>query len=323
MRTSDALTVVITTSVTPSSPSTILLSSILESFHQHCKDLAGCRVILVFDGYDRIAPQARLKKGQVTPDQANCYALYKGKSKKLFLSEHYEDAEVTLTVTEGQAEYGSEHKGQNVVNFTTSQTQDKKITFIEPQQRLGFGLAVRTALRMVDTPYVWVQQHDWALVSEFPVQSLLQIMQHHKLNEDIPIKYVCLPAVRMLSYTTCADVVEYPKLKSLTATLKGNFVPELQPDVKIPLTPLFFWHDKPHIACTAHYLARVFPTRLAMLRGDFIEDKVGQRARAQMKEGLVSIFPTMVPPIETSKAWSLHFIPHLPLADIFISKCTQ
>jgi hypothetical protein len=29
----------------------------------------------------------------------------------------------------------------------------------------------------------------------------------------------------------------------------------------------------------------VFPTRLAMRRGEFIEDKIGQRARAQMKEG--------------------------------------
>lgn len=288
MRTGDVLTVVITTSVTPSSPSTILLSSILDSFRHHCKDLLDCRVILVFDGYDRIAPQARLKKGQVTPEQADCYALYKEKSKSLILSEYYKEAEVTLAVTEGEAEYGSEHKGQNVVKFATSQSQDKKVTFIEPQQRLGFGLAVRSALRMVETPYVWVQQHDWALVMEFPIQSLLQIMQRHKLNEEVPIKYVCLPAVRMLSYASCADVVEYPNLKSLTSTLKGDFNPELRSDVKIPLTPLFFWHDKPHVACTAHYLARVFPTRLAMLRGDFIEDKVGQRARAQMKDGQVS-----------------------------------
>jgi hypothetical protein len=48
---------------------------------------------------------------------------------------------------------------------------------------------------------------------------------------------------------------------------------------------MFLWHDKPHIASTAHYLARVFPSRLAIARGDFIEDSIGQRARMQMKEG--------------------------------------
>ncbi|KAL8308534.1 hypothetical protein RB593_006719 [Gaeumannomyces tritici] len=114
-----------------------------------------------------------------------------------------------------------------------------------------------------------------------------------------PIKYICLPSGRLLSYAVQAHVTRYPALLRTTGKLKQSFVPSgsttptdldsespLPPiSSSIPLTPLFFWHDKPHIAETAHYLARVFPTRLAMGRGDFIEDTVGHRARNQMKDG--------------------------------------
>jgi hypothetical protein len=143
---------------------------------------------------------------------------------------------------------------------------------------------------MTSTPYVWVQQHDWILVSSFAVDAILQIMSASSSDSQVPIKYVCLPAVRMLSYAVSAAVIRFPVLRELTSSLKRDFYPASMKDVKIPLTPMFFWHDKPHIASTAHYLARVFPSRLAMLRGDFIEDKIGQRARSQMKDGLVSNF---------------------------------
>ncbi|KAH7129502.1 hypothetical protein B0J13DRAFT_453020 [Dactylonectria estremocensis] len=284
--TSSLLTVIITTSITPSAPSTELVSSILASFSRHCPDLADCSVIVVFDSYDHIVASARLKKGHVTPEQARDFSVYKENVKQLVLDQHCGDNQaVVLTQGHGEAEYGSPGKADNAVPFTTTQTQDKKVTFIEPSRRLGFGLAVRSALRMAETPYVWIQQHDWALVSNFPIHPLLKIMFASEATPDAPIKYVCLPAVRMLSYATSPDVVEFPALRALTASLKGDFSPASEEGVKIPLTPLFFWHDKPHVASVAHYLTRVFPTRLAMLRGDFIEDKIGQRARGQMKEG--------------------------------------
>jgi hypothetical protein len=254
-------------------------------------------VIVVFDGYDQVVPKARLKKGYVTSEQARDFSLYKENVKKLVLEQHYQGNEdIIFTRTEAEAEYGSPCDAQNVVSYTAAQTHDKKVTFIEPSRRLGFGLAVRSALRTTETPYVWVQQHDWILVSDFPIDPLLQIMRDSELDSKVPIKYVCLPAVRMRSYAVSADVIRFPVLRELTSSLKRDFSPASQPDIKIPLTPLFFWHDKPHIASTAHYLARVFPTRLAMLRGDFIEDKIGQCARAQMKEGLVSNFWSYLSP---------------------------
>ncbi|KAF4973097.1 hypothetical protein FSARC_528 [Fusarium sarcochroum] len=289
----DLLTVIITTSPTPSAPSTELISSILDSFDRHCPALTACNVIVVFDAFDQIVPTARLKKGQVTPQQAADFNSYKKNVKDLILRKYHHDAATAaFTRRNAIAEYGSPCDPQNTVDYTISQTPDDKVTFIEPSRRLGFGLAVRSALRVTQTPHVWVQQHDWALVADLPIEPLLQIMQIRESDPEAPMKYVCLSAVRMLSYATSSDVMRFPALCELSSSLTRDYESPSQPDVKVPLTPMYFWHDKPHVASTAHYLERVFPTRLAMLRGDFIEDKIGQRARAQMKDGLWSKWAT-------------------------------
>lgn len=285
---SSLLTVIITTSITPSAPSTELLSSIYQSFSLHCPFLRRCRVIVTFDGFDKITPKARLKKGCVTLQQAENYELYKQNVKEYIIGQYCGNDTPALTTKEAVAEFGSQNNPDNTVGYTITQMPCKDITFIESSRRLGFGLSVRSALRVTETPFVWIQQHDWMLSSSLPIEPLLQIMKESETDPDKPIKYVCLPATRMLSYAGTADVAHFPTLDRLTLEIKGDYSPKLEPDVKIPLTPMFFWHDKPHVASTAHYLERVFPTRLAMLRGDFIEDKVGQRARAQMKEGQVS-----------------------------------
>ncbi|KAI0172995.1 hypothetical protein GGR52DRAFT_431018 [Hypoxylon sp. FL1284] len=278
------LTLIITTSPTPSAPSTELISEILSSFRTHCGALLSCRVIVVFDTYDRIASQARLKKGHVTPDGARCFGLYKQNIQELILKEFSSsETEPSLSHGDGEAEFGYGKLEANSVSFATTQSHEKRVTFIEPSKRLGFGLAVRTALRLTETPFVWVQQHDWSLVSEIPLAPLLDIMQATECDESMPVSYVCFPSIRLLSYADSAHVLQYPMLRSLTASLKHDFVAES--GAVIPLTPMFFWHDKPHLASTRHYLSRVFPTRLSMLRGAFIEDTIGQRARNQMKEG--------------------------------------
>lgn len=300
---SQLLTIIFTTSITPSAPSTELLSSILSSFEKHCPALLKCNTITVFDNYDQIKPKARLKKGHITPDQAAAFAEYKSNVKKLILAPHFSaDADIDFTEETEEAEYGSIGIADNSVSYTTTQTSDKKVTFLEPTRRLGFGLAVRSALRRASTPYVWIQQHDWALVADFPIEAVLQILtaSEHTPNaisdtdadtdnevDNPPIKYICLPAIRMLSYATSADVTSFTIPKTQTSFLKRDFSPPSHPEIKIPLTPLFLWHDKPHIASREHYLARVFPSRLSVLRGDFIEDKIGQRASAQMKDGEV------------------------------------
>lgn len=313
----DLVTVVLTTSPTPSAPSTELLSSIIASFQKHCAPLTRCRIILVLDTYDRIASDSRLKKGTVTAEGAKKFAEYKKNAKQLILDEYsrsyggvengcYDDE---LIITEGEAEFGSVAYAQqhNAVTLTITRTKDGRITFIEPHARVGFGLGVRSALRLTETPYVWIQQHDWALVADIPLAPLLEIMQQSesapespdssdsetadgqepRRTSDVPVKYVCFPSTRMVSYAKSDHVMLYPALRALTNLYKQNFsVGSGSTSVKIPLTPLFFWHDKPHLASTAHYLSQIFPSRAAMLRGAFIEDTAGQRARTEMKDGM-------------------------------------
>lgn len=281
---SEALTVIIATSPTPSAPSAELLDTILTSFQDFCPALLSCRVIVVFDTFDRVAAVNRLKKGSVTAEGAANFPVYKENVKKLIFKQFAgkEDEDVPMIEEQGEAEFGSPCMPGNCTPFTVRRTEDKRVVFIEPTERLGFGLAVRSALRLVETPYVWVQQHDWNLHAEIPIRSILEVMMN--APEEAPVKYVCLPSPRMLGYADSAHVNLYPFLRELTSSLKRDFTSSEK--VKIPLTPLFFWHDKTHIAETEHYLSRVFPTRLAMPRGAFIEDYIGQRARNQMKEGM-------------------------------------
>ncbi|KXJ89378.1 hypothetical protein Micbo1qcDRAFT_235206 [Microdochium bolleyi] len=314
---SEAVTLVITTSPTPSAPSTELLSAILDSFQAHCAVLLRCRVIVVLDTFDRIGPVARLKKGQVTEQGAKDTEDYKSNVKKLVLKRWgYQAMSTTLELGElisstHDAEFGYDAEEANSIPvLATSTPGDGHVTFLEPTRRLGFGLAVRTALRMAQTPYVWIQQHDWNLVADIPLAGILDIMRRHNDHEVSPVQYVCLPSVRMLGYATSGHVINFPALKSLTTSLRQDFTVSAAAcasqttlglravdrsaahntsrapvTTSIPLTPMFFWHDKPHIASTAHYLSRVFPTRLAIPRGAFIEDTIGQRGRNQMKEG--------------------------------------
>ncbi|KAK0709340.1 hypothetical protein B0T26DRAFT_721231 [Lasiosphaeria miniovina] len=323
----DLVTLIITTSPTPSAPSTELLSAVLSSFRAHCPALLEFRVILVIDTYDHITTRARLKKGQVTADFAQKFAAYKDNAKRLILDQYApappgKDADShgrDMALSSSEAEFGSIQyaKQNNNVPLAISRTRDGRVTFIEPGVRLGFGLAVRSALRLTETPYVWVHQHDWALVADIPIGPLLDIMQEQERHAPaesesdsspadtaadgmdrqvltVPVKYVCFPSIRMVSYATSDHVVQFPALRALTNLHKQNFTPRSSAATapspegaaqKIPLTPLFFWHDKPHLATTAHYLALVFPNRMSMLRGAFIEDTAGHRARCEMKDG--------------------------------------
>lgn len=310
---SQSLTVIITTSPTPSAPSVELLASILGSFREHCPVLLTCRVIVVIDTFDRVAPANRLKKGCVTAQGAANFPAYKRNVENLVLQTFGEaqglDFSLMEEVEEGKAEFGSPGTPANP-NFTTfrlRRTADGRVTLIEPTERLGFGLAVRSALRVVETPYVWVQQHDWRLDNSIPIDSIVEVMRASEAarcgcsddsdndsdndNESgsdnpVPVRYVCLPSVRLLGYADSPHVTAFPALREATARHRRDFPTAAAGGESVPLTPLFFWHDKTHIASTRHYLDRVFPTRLAIPRGAFIEDHIGQRARNQTKEGL-------------------------------------
>lgn len=277
------VTLIITTSPTPSAPATDLISTVFQSYQTHCPELLACPIIVVFDTYERVAQRSRLKKGEVTTEGAASYREYKENIKELISRTYTSQApdHHTWTTSEEDAEYGSPSTAP--ASLDLSSTLDGRVTFIEAKERIGFGLAVRSALRAARTPYVWIHQHDWELSASIPLCSILDVMHQSTHDDAAPIRYVCLPSPRMKDYAASNHVEMFPELRDLTAKLRREVPSTKGPSV--PLTPLFFWHDKPHVAERQHYLARVFPSRLAMSRGDFIEDTIGHRARDQMKEG--------------------------------------
>ncbi|KAI8277749.1 hypothetical protein K4K56_000528 [Colletotrichum sp. SAR 10_98] len=170
-----------------------------KSVRQHCADLLSCRIIVVFDTYDRIGPVSRLKKGVVTEEGAQQYDAYRKNVKTLVLGTYGHSSNVELAQEQGEAEYGFDGRAAlNLTPFTVNSTKDDKVAFVEPAERLGFGLAVRTALRITTTPYVWVHQHDWTLVADIPIAPVLDIMKATDEDEEAPVKYICLASVRML-----------------------------------------------------------------------------------------------------------------------------
>lgn len=297
------LTLIITTSPTPSAPSTELLSAVFASFRKHCPQLLRCKIIIVFDTFDSICDQARLKKGRVVAQGAAAFELYKANVKALIVDQFPANHDCGLKQTTASAEFGSPHEAGNTINLNVSHTHCGIITYIEPEKRLGFGLAVRSALRIATTSHVWIHQHDWELTTDIPLQQILAVMRAS--TQSTPVKYICFPSIRLLSYAVQHDTLRFPQLETLTHQLKQDFETSTG---NVSLTPLFLWHDKPHIAHREHYLLRIFPSRYAMRRGDFIEDKVGQRARMQMKEGNWHKWATWLFYPEDGKQLCLHHL---------------
>ncbi|KIW03083.1 uncharacterized protein PV09_05728 [Verruconis gallopava] len=287
----DHLTVIITTSPVPSAPSTELLTDVLDSFARHCPLLLRCRVIVVFDSYERVCARARLKKGAVTAEQAAAFAAYVASVKALVLRRfgRCDGAGASpLERSAGEAEFGSPFDPANAVPLVQLRTADGRVTFVEPARCLGFSLAVRSALRLAATRYVWVHQHDWRLTTTIPVASMLSIMRERDADDVAPVRYICLPSVRLLNYAAQSDNTRFAAFRQLTQRLKqvfhaGPHSDGLEGAEPVSLTPLFFWFDKPHIASTAHYLRCVFPSRYATRRSTFIEDTIGHRMRELIK----------------------------------------
>ena len=216
------LTLIITTSSVPSAPSTELLSEVLASIAQHCPTLLRCKVVVVIDTYDRITDEPRLKKGCVTLEGAGKFEAYRGNVKRLFLHTFCASDAGDFQSSPAEAEFGSPFKEENSVPLMVSRTGDERFTFIEPEARIGFSLAVRAALRVVTTPYVWVHQHDWTLQCAIPVAGMLEVMASHDGNPEVPVKYICLPSIRLLDYANQSETVRYPAFRKRVVGIGRN-----------------------------------------------------------------------------------------------------
>jgi len=276
------VTVIISTSPLPSHPSTIVIEAVLNSHKTHCPELVACKKIVVFDGY-RVSTQARLKKGNVTQAIADGYEQYKIAVKSLLSAEEAGDVALHNVETSHFTTGGKRHLTHVTVNAQKS--RDGQLMFVEPHTRIGFALGLRTALQLVTTPYIFVQQHDWAFCARVPLVEIISGMeasQHHQSHDDqhsrIPINYVNFNTRWSTNYSS-RQVSNDPSLRALEKVILST--KEASMDVRTASlmsksTPLFYWLDRPHIARTAVYRDQVFGQG-HFSAGDFIEDVFGQR----------------------------------------------
>jgi len=150
-----------------------------------------------------------------------------------------------------------------LINYITPLTK-----IIRIQQRVGFGFAVKEALKQIDTPYVIIIQHDLKFQTEIDLPKIIYTMETYSDR----IKYIGFATNHVTSYARRCKDPSLPRILS----------PD--PSFPIPLIPLFFWYDKTHIASVSHYLKLVFGRGSVINNGDFIEDKFGHVQLQDIKE---------------------------------------
>eukprot|EP01116_Phalansterium_solitarium_P023063 TRINITY_DN7884_c0_g1_i1.p1 TRINITY_DN7884_c0_g1~~TRINITY_DN7884_c0_g1_i1.p1 ORF type:complete len:323 (+),score=102.03 TRINITY_DN7884_c0_g1_i1:671-1639(+) len=143
-------------------------------------------------------------------------------------------------------------------------------------ERHGFGYAVRAALEMTTTPYVMVVQHDYQFVgASLPGEAILDLMDAR-------------PEINYVGFKGAANTTHVLSHKALVNVLRKRGVPltMVPPDLPVPLAKLLFWYDKNHIARASAYRSLVFEDGSTIVRrGDFIEDRLGHKILAEIREG--------------------------------------
>ena len=229
------VTVIVTTSPIPDHPSTAMLEHTVTSF-RHVEGLASCRIIIVCDGV-RSSEQDALKRGLVTSETEVNYRGYIASLRHLIL----------------------EHRSTNGP-FHTAEV-------LELDSHQGFGWALWAGLRIVDTRYVLVAQHDYCFERSVDLFSVTQAMA----DSSGGVSYVLMPSQSTRGY-----------IHKISSQYRIKLEAEMQDFGSTQLCPLLFWYDKTHIAEREHYIKTVFDSG-RVGQGQFIEDTLGQEMLAECK----------------------------------------
>lgn len=248
----DLLTIIITTSPTPSAPSPELISSVLGSMPASVHKL---NLIITFDGFTISSDdRGRLKKGQIPQAMAETYPAYIENVKSLFdtvvTSESFDD-KTNAYVSEAHNLSSSMHGGH--------------ITFIRHKCRQGFGFSVKLSLEYCKTPHVLVMQHDWIFVTPIPpLHDLLHIM----ITED-EVNYITFIARQTVGYKKSTGKYHNQQTSVFEASL------QLRSDRPRPSDLLACLHffDRPHL-CSVSLYRKIFSLNVVR-QGDFLEDTMG------------------------------------------------
>ncbi|KIW11189.1 hypothetical protein PV08_10489 [Exophiala spinifera] len=254
----DRLTIILTTSPTPSIPSTELIRGVLRSL---APSLSTVPLIITFDGFticqnDKYL-DGRLKKGQIPQQMAEAYPSYIANVKRLF-------SQTDVPVVQ---EAAMDHPKWRPPIVSRAIEGERSVTFIQHRRRQGFALSVVSALKHCTTPFVLVLQHDWVFEVEPPIQQLLTA-----LRDEPDVNYITFVARKSTRYELTmgnSNVRLRAVFDAAKAMRRGS---PLQSD----LVPCLHFYDRPHLISVAKYY-EILDAYPKLRKGDFFEDAIGTR----------------------------------------------
>lgn len=247
----ELLTILLTTSPTPSAPCTELVSSVLSSLPS---SLYKLNLIISFDGFTISKnSRGRLKKGQIPQSMAEAYPPYIENVKSLFNTtvtpEHF-DGRMHTYISEA-SNPSHKHGGH--------------ITFIRHKYRQGFGFSIKAALEYCKSTNVLVMQHDWIFVPPNPpLFDLLNI-----LTTEEEVNYITFIARQTVRYEQSTGKNHNRKKAVFSASRQLRSTRPYPND----LIACMHFLDRPHLCCVSLY-RKIFSSKVVR-RGDFIEDTMG------------------------------------------------
>lgn len=280
----DLLTVIVTTSPIRSHPSTHLMDLVRASFDL-IPGLMACRQIIIADGYTILQEQEKEqeKAGKITQG----------------LATRYEGFLVAL---------------QKQLDIENSNSLDQLVghrLLVKRETRKGFAANLKHAVEMCETPYLFVMQHDFwirrPLAQGVRLEHIIASMQEHACLRYVGLmstsdqyyeeRFLVHQDLKLFKEDYQTVIRDYVRHSShwiqLRERLKAGMSPLLlysHSRFKLPLMPVAFWYDKPHICSKQTYLQFVFGQRhLNFAKGqsieikNFVEDSLGNVCKANVK----------------------------------------
>jgi hypothetical protein len=254
------LSVIVTTSPIPSNPSLEMIEKVIDSILQFPVKV---QIYVVFDGVRNAAPgkEEEFKSGKISQDSELRYKEFRINFIETFGSPSNSEEEFQFDFS----------VGKNTVSHVTLQRISEKISIVTHSIRIGFALAVSSALQNCKTEVVMIHQHDWILTQDCV----------SKLNEFCNVilngtyNYLTFVSRRSKNYIKSNHpilVKRHFETGESIFTIDDN-----------PFCRLFYWYDRPHLARTSFYLTKVFSLG-RFKRGDFTEDTFGHDVMQSSKD---------------------------------------
>lgn len=111
---------------------------------------------------------------------------------------------------------------------------------IKRDQHYGFAKNIEYCLERVVTPYVLIVQHDWIFVKSVDLDKLVKIM-----DEYDDVKYI--------NFISSSTTNFLDRFHDFAKVKPDEFLNKYSDKYKIPIIPLPFWYDKPHLCQTNYY----------------------------------------------------------------------